>query len=63
MSKGSPRHNPNKPQNDHLMYGEHCSYDDGGRWCEWGGQDTNVCKGNPHNCVKLLYRNEARKNK
>jgi hypothetical protein len=55
LSKGKPRHNPNKPQN---KYGDWCSYCDevnGKLYCEQG-KDANICKGNPHNCIKVLYK-------
>lgn len=69
MSKGKPRHNPDKPQNKM------------GTWCRFAeqipsfpkdGQDayihceagfdghTGVCKGNPHKCKKAEYAAQAR---
>ena len=55
MSKGKPRHDPNKPQN---RLGKFCSYYEGYNnfyWCELGW-DVTKCKGNPHNCVKVKYQ-------
>ena len=55
MSKGKPRHDPDKPQN---KLGKFCSYYEGYNdtyWCEHGW-DVTKCKGNPHNCVKVKYQ-------
>ena len=54
MSKGKPRHDPDKPQN---KLGKFCSYYEGYNdtyWCEHGW-DVTKCKGNPHNCCKVKY--------
>jgi hypothetical protein len=54
MGKGKPRHNPDKKQN---KYGSWCNYCDdynGHLLCEQG-EDAKICKGNPHNCVKIKY--------
>lgn len=59
MGKGKSRHDPDKPQN---RIGRWCSYCNellGDRLtCEAGG-DADVCKGNPHNCVKTKYHRMA----
>lgn len=55
MSKGKPRHNPDKPQN---KVGSQCSYYEGyGRhhWCELA-RNVTKCQGNPHNCCKVTYQ-------
>ena len=59
MTKGKPRHNPDKPQNN---YGR-CPYYDG-KQCEAGIKYGNrnpikICKGNRHNCVKVEYKVHA----
>jgi len=57
MSKGKPRHNPNKPEN---LKGDWCGAcdvisDDEGNVldmnCEYG-ENTHIFLGNPHNCLK-----------
>jgi len=59
MGKDKPRHDPDKPQN---RIGSWCSYCDellgSGLTCEADG-DADVCKGNPHNCVKTKYHRMA----
>ncbi len=52
MSKGKPRHNPDKLQN---KYGDFCeSYD--GYTCHCGRvEDISKCKANRHNCIKSFY--------
>lgn len=55
MSKGKPRHNPDKPQN---KIGDTCYYYEGFKgeyWCEHG-YDITKCQGNPHNCKKVQYQ-------
>lgn len=60
MSKGKPRHNPNKKQN---KMGGYCSYYEehlGSACCENSFiADVSICKGNPHNCVKIKYKKLA----
>ena len=60
MSKGKPRHNPNKYQN---KKGECCQYYEeypsGHAACEGGFGDVKICKGNPHNCIKTYYHRLA----
>ena len=60
MSKGKPRHNPDKKQN---KYGGFCSYyevyPNGTACCEVLYGDAKICKGNPHNCVKCKYKKLA----
>lgn len=60
VGKNRPRHNPDKKQNrmgDFCQYYEKCA--SGHSVCEGHVGDANVCKGNPHNCVKTLYRRAA----
>lgn len=60
MGKGKPRHNPQKRQN---LMGMVCQFSDDIKEktiCAHG-ENTKVCKGNPHNCIKILYRKEAAK--
>lgn len=60
MGKNKPRQNPNKNQNkmgDFCQYYE--EYASGYEACESHIGDAKVCKGNPHNCVKTLYRRVA----
>lgn len=60
MGKGKPRHNPNKRANQR------------GGWCCWGEEINGllvctyegtrgaaICKGNPHNCMKVSLRKFA----
>lgn len=58
MGKGKPRHDPNKVQN---QLGEICpyyEYTNGSPCCENSFvADVSICKGNPHNCVKVKYKN------
>lgn len=60
MSKGKPRHNPYKKQNN---YGSICpyyeTYDNGTSSCEALIGDTSICKGNRHNCIKVKYKKLA----
>lgn len=62
MSKGKPRHDPNKKQN---QYGFWCSaaeeFNDSLNCELYGRKAAAICKGNPHNCCKVLYHNEATK--
>lgn len=60
MAKGKPRHNPDKPANqrggfcshyEELSSGPRCMYDG-----SWGAA---ICKGNPHNCMKVSLRKLA----
>ena len=56
MSKGKPRHNPDKPAN---KYGDRCPYYEEyitgkvGCECKSFYGDELECKGNRHNCVKV----------
>ena len=70
MGKGKPRWYPEKPQNNYGNFCTACDLIGGRKVCEAGqgtklfgfGQnvhDTDVCQGNPHNCIKLLYRRMA----
>ena len=57
MGKNKPRHNLDKKQN---KYGNKCwLYDDSSNTCEHYQADCNICKGNPHNCVKVKYHKLA----
>ncbi len=60
MGKGRPRHDPNKRANqrgdwcshyEELSSGPRCMYDG-----TWGAA---ICKGNPHNCMKVGLRKAA----
>lgn len=60
MGKNKPRQNPDKKQNNMggfcQYYEEHKS---GHVACESNVGDAKVCQGNPHNCIKTLYRRAA----
>ena len=61
MGKNKPRWYPDKPQNNKqipcLRYEE---YSDGNCYCYGGGvYDADICKGNPHNCIKTKYHRAA----
>lgn len=65
MSKGKPRHNPDKPAN---RRNPHCPYYeiiDNKGYCSGiftGNVPTNPkCGGNVHNCVKVQYQQLATK--
>lgn len=64
MGKGKPRHNPKKPAN---RLGSLCPWyeeikDKDGKIimqnCEayMSNKAIEICKGNPHNCIKVKYR-------
>lgn len=60
MGKNRTRHNPDKRQNrigDFCQYYE--EYASGYAVCEGHVGDAKVCKGNPHNCIKTLYKRAA----
>lgn len=73
MGKGKPRHNPDKRQNKKGGWCGACDngfpekvnnkswYDvESKSWCICEhGEDVNICKGNPHNCIKTMYHNMA----
>lgn len=61
MGKHMPRHNPDKKQN---KMGNFCQYYEEyisrGCYCEGGSFGAaKVCQGNPHNCIKTMYRRAA----
>ena len=63
MSKGKPRHDPDKPAN---QYGSRCpcfeEYIDDTCGCEVHPEiagDKLKCGGNRHNCVKVDYQKQA----
>ncbi len=59
MGKNKPRKYPDKKQN---KYGDWCQYAEehnGSIICEGGYGDTNICKGNRHNCIKVKYHQMA----
>ena len=65
MSKGKPRHNPDKKQNNYGKFCSCCEEINGKLYCEVGAPQhvvETVCKGNPHNCCKVTYRKWAGKN-
>lgn len=57
MAKGKPRYNPDKPANKRGGYCSHCEGLDGtgdGLSCNYDGKwGAAICKGNPHNCIKV----------
>lgn len=64
MSKGKPRHNPDKKQNKYGSTCSCCEEINGKLHCVAGAPDhvvEDVCKGNPHNCCKVTYRKWAGK--
>lgn len=54
--KNKPRHNPDKPQNKKGNVCSHYEKHEHGFICEGNWGDVNVCKGNPHNCIKNKYK-------
>ena len=61
MGKGKPRWYPDKPQNKMpLICPRYEEHNGGIRYCEQGNvHDADICKGNPHNCVKTRYHRAA----
>lgn len=61
MSKNKPRWYPDKPQNNMpLVCSRYEEYANGMCYCHGGNfNDAETCNGNPHNCVKTLYRRAA----
>jgi len=60
MGKGKPRHDPNKPQNRIGKYCSYYEYVNENSCCENSFiADVSICKGNPHNCVKVKYKKLA----
>lgn len=60
MGKNKARYNPNKPQNKLGNWCSYCDEANGKLYCE-RGWDTDKCKGNPHNCIKVLCNKIASK--
>jgi hypothetical protein len=58
VKKRKPRHNPNKPQNKYGYWCQACDVIWGRLVCEMGG-NTDVCEGNPHNCIKAELHRKA----
>ena len=58
MGKGKPRKYPDKPQNKKGGFCQACDTINGKDFCEYG-EDTNICKGNPHNCIKTELHKRA----
>lgn len=62
MSKGKPRHDPDKPQN---KLGQWCRFAESYPHTDYiycmAGHDARFCKGNRHLCMKALYRSQARR--
>ena len=59
MSKGRPRHNPDKKQNKKGYQCDCYEILSSGPTCNVGTPQhivETVCKGNPHNCCKVTYR-------
>lgn len=62
MGKGKPRHNPEKKQNKYGFWCQACDKIGNVLTCEmYGTRAAQICKGNPHNCVKVKYHKEATK--
>lgn len=60
MAKGKPRHNPNKPANQRGGQCSHCEEVNGELTCNYEGtRGVVICKGNPHNCIKVSLRKIA----
>lgn len=62
MGKGKPRHDPNKRANQRGGFCSHCEVNSttGLMYCMYDGTwATNICKGNPHNCMKVSLRKAA----
>lgn len=60
MGKNKPRHNPDKPQNQHGNWCQYAEQSQSGEiYCECGYGQGAVCKGNRHNCIKVKYRQAA----
>lgn len=60
MSKGKPRWYPAKPQNNMPLVCPRYESHGGTVYCEQGNVgDAQVCRGNPHNCVKTKYHRAA----
>ena len=61
MSKGKARWYPDKPQNNRqIPCSRYEEYKSGGCYCHGGcSKDAEICKGNPHNCVKTKYHRAA----
>ena len=70
MGKGKPRWYPDKKQKNYNQWCQACEdfKDENGKEyysCEgYGRSHAEVCKGNPHNCIKTYYhRLASRSNK
>lgn len=64
MSKNKPRHNPNKKANLKGKFCDCCEEINGHLHCEMGVPENivrTVCRRNPHNCCKVVYRKWAGK--
>lgn len=60
MGKGKPRHNPNKRANQRGGWCSHCERHGDELWCNYEGKSgAAICKGNPHNCIKVSLRKIA----
>lgn len=60
MGKGRPRHNHNKRANQRGSWCSHCEDINGLLTCTYNGtRGTTICKGNPHNCMKVALRELA----
>lgn len=60
IRKNKPRHNIYKRQN---RMGNICGYTFGEPLRCMYGDNIKICKGNPHNCIKVKYKKEAIRNK
>lgn len=60
MAKGKPRHNPDKPANRRGGGCSHCEELNGKLVCNYEGvKGAEICKGNPHNCIKVSLHKVA----
>ena len=60
MGKGKPRHNPDKRANQRGGWCSHCERFNDGLSCNYDGRrGAAICKGNPHNCMKVSLRKIA----
>lgn len=60
MGKGKPRHDPSKRANQRGGSCSHCEIHNDELWCIYEGKrGAAICKGNPHNCIKVSLRKIA----
>ena len=60
MGKGKPRKYPDKKANKRGGFCSHCEEINGELHCNYEGKrGAEICKGNPHNCIKVSGRKTA----